>query len=77
LARCRLGALSPLPELLSVIVCCALERLLTSELLLALDRSAADLLRETVGEALRGALVADDGISGPGDRSSAQGTSNL
>jgi hypothetical protein len=53
----------------------ALERLLTSELPLALDRSAADLLRETVDVVLRGALVPDGGTSGPGDRSSAPGTS--
>jgi AcrR family transcriptional regulator len=71
----RLGALSTLPELLSVIVRGAVERLLTSELPLALDRSAADLLRETVGVVLRGALVGDGGISGPDDRSSAKGTS--
>ncbi|MFB6963420.1 hypothetical protein ACFCYB_42405 [Streptomyces sp. NPDC056309] len=31
------------------------------------DRSAADLLRETVGVVLRGVLVGDGGISGPGD----------
>jgi hypothetical protein len=52
-----------------------LELLPTSELPLALDRSAADLLRETVGVVLRGALVGDGGISGPDDRSSAKGTS--
>ena len=38
---------------------------LTSEPPLALDRSAADLLRETVGVVLRGALVAGGGISRP------------
>src|SRR5260370_36050342 len=36
---------------------------------------SADLLRETVGVVLRGALVGDGGVSGPDDRSSAQGTS--
>jgi hypothetical protein len=40
--------------------------LLTSELPLALDRSAADLVRETVGVVLRWALVPDLGTSGPG-----------
>jgi hypothetical protein len=55
------------PELLiSVITRGILEWLLTSELPLALDRSAADLLRETVGVMLRGALVPDGGTSGPG-----------
>lgn len=71
----RLGALSTPPELLSVITRGALERLLTSELPLALDRSAADLLRETVDVVLRGALIPDGGTSGPGDRSAAPGTS--
>src|SRR5258708_5557679 len=36
---------------------------------------SADLLRESVGVVLRGALVGDGGVSGPDDRSSAQGTS--
>jgi hypothetical protein len=71
----RAGALSTPPELLSVITRGALERLLSSELPLALDRSAADLLRETVDVVLRGALVREGGTSGPGDRSPASGTS--
>lgn len=71
----RLGALSTPPELLSVIVRGALERLLTSELPLTLDRSAADLLRETVNVVLRGALVADGRRSGAEDRSAAPDTS--
>jgi hypothetical protein len=54
------------PERLSVITRGILERLLTSELPLALDRSAADLLRKTVGVVLCGALVPDRGTSGPG-----------
>jgi hypothetical protein len=54
------------PELLGVITRGTLERLLTSELPVALDRSVADLLRETVGVVLRGALVPDGGTSGPG-----------
>jgi hypothetical protein len=53
-------------ELLTVFMRGVLERLLTSELPLALDRSAADLVRETVGVVLRGALVPDLGTSGPG-----------
>ncbi|GAB2857934.1 hypothetical protein GCM10027176_70510 [Actinoallomurus bryophytorum] len=71
----RAGALSTPPELLSVITRGALERLLSSELPLALDRSAADLLRETVDVVLRGALVREGGVSVPGDRSSSPGTS--
>jgi AcrR family transcriptional regulator len=71
----QLGALRTLPELLSVIIRGAVERLLNSELPLALDRSAADLLRETVDVVLHGALVRDSGTSGPGDRSSALGSS--
>ena len=63
------------PELHSSITRGILERLLTSELPLALDRSAADLLRETVDVVLHGALVRDSGTSGPGDRSSAPGSS--
>jgi len=59
----RRGALSTPPELLSVIVRGAQERLLTSELPLVLDRSAADLLRETVAVVLRGALAGDGGTS--------------
>jgi AcrR family transcriptional regulator len=59
----RAGALSTPPELLSVITRGALERLLSSELPLALDRSAADLLRETVDVVLRGALVREGGAS--------------
>jgi AcrR family transcriptional regulator len=71
----RAGALSTPPELLSVITRGALERLLSSELPLTLDRTAADLLRETVDVVLRGALVREGGTSGPGDRSAAPGTS--
>jgi hypothetical protein len=64
-----------MPELLSVTTRGALERLLSSELPLALDRSAAHLLRETVDVVLlRGALVREDGTSGPDDRSSAPNT---
>jgi hypothetical protein len=68
-------ALSAPPELLGVIRRGVLEWLLTSELPLAIDRSAADLLCETVGVVLRGALVPDGGTSGPGDRSSVHGMS--
>ncbi|OBC01803.1 hypothetical protein A5784_16995 [Mycobacterium sp. 852013-50091_SCH5140682] len=53
----RQGALQTPPELLTVIVCAALEALLTSDLPPRLDRSAADLLRETVDVVLRGALA--------------------
>lgn len=51
------GALRTPPELLSVITRGAVERLLNSELPRQLDRTAADLLRETVDVVLRGALV--------------------
>jgi hypothetical protein len=54
------------PELLSVITHGIQEWLPTAELPLALDRSAADLLRETVSVVLRGALVPDGRTSGPG-----------
>jgi AcrR family transcriptional regulator len=70
----RLGALSTPPELLSVITRGAMERLLTSELPLTLDRSAADLLRETVDVVLRGALVPGGRTAGPDDRSAAPAT---
>lgn len=53
------GVLRTPPELLSVITRGALERLLNSELPQALDRSAADLLRETVDVVLRGSLVTE------------------
>lgn len=53
----RLGALRTPPELLSLIIRGALERLLTSELPQTLDRTAAALLRDTVDVVLRGALV--------------------
>jgi hypothetical protein len=43
-----------------------LERLVTSELPLALCGSAAVLLRETVGVVLRGARVPGGGTCGPG-----------
>lgn len=50
------GELRTPPELLSVITRGAVERLLNSELPNALNRSAADLLRDTVDVVLRGAL---------------------
>ena len=50
------GALRTPPELLSLITRGAVERLLGSELPRELDRTAADLLRETVDVVLRGAL---------------------
>lgn len=56
----RVGALNTAPELLSCITRGAVERLLTSQLPLALNRTAADLLRETVHVVLRGALVHAD-----------------
>lgn len=71
----RLGALSTPPELLSVITRGALERLLSSDLPQTLDRSAADLLRETVDVVLRGALVPDGEVSRPDGRPAAPGTS--
>ena len=71
----RAGALNTPPELLSVITRGAVERLLSSELPLTLDRSAADLLRETVDVVLRGALVREGGAYGPGEGSAAPRTS--
>lgn len=68
----RLGALSTSPELLSAITRAAVEQLLTSDLPLTLNRTAADLLRETVHVVLRGALVPGGGASqdSPSKRSS-------
>ncbi|HJP77530.1 MAG TPA: TetR/AcrR family transcriptional regulator [Pseudonocardiaceae bacterium] len=57
------GVLRTAPELLAVITRGAVERLLNSELPHTLDRTAADLLRETVDVVLRGALVTDQGRS--------------
>jgi hypothetical protein len=50
------GVLPAPPELLSLITRGALERLLTSRLPQDLDRSAADLLRDTIDVVLHGAV---------------------
>jgi AcrR family transcriptional regulator len=52
----RQGLLPAPPELLSEIICGALERLLTSQLPRELDWTAADLLRATVDTVLYGAI---------------------
>jgi AcrR family transcriptional regulator len=52
----RRGLLPAPPELLSEIICGALERLLTSQLPRELDWTAADLLRATVDTVLYGAI---------------------
>jgi hypothetical protein len=55
-------------ELFSVVARSIVKWLLISGLPLAFCRSAADLLRETVGVVLRSALVSDGVTSGRGDR---------
>ena len=59
------GLLPAPPELLSEIICGALERLLTSQLPRQLDCTAADLLRATVDTVLYGAIR--PGNHGAGD----------
>ncbi|MEU0782660.1 TetR/AcrR family transcriptional regulator [Streptomyces sp. NPDC006173] len=77
----RQGLLPAPPELLSAIICGALERLLTSQLPRDLDWTAADLLRATVDTVLYGAIrsgghAIDDAPHGaalPGVRSDSPG----